>query len=174
MGRRRLAIAALALLVFGGGWWWSMRSNIDPRLVGTWHRRAGTTGPLIREFHDDAGVDWIDPHESGPWPGSTWQRIGDRIYIIPSTNGRTTFETARRLWRAFTYRVQYGIPSSECFQILELSYGRLRLQELGGASWLKGRVQTYYLDPERAAHPTDSIPDVELAPRPVDPETVAD
>jgi hypothetical protein len=51
--RRRLAVAALVLLVVSGRLWWAMRLTMNPRLVGTWMADVGTRGSFGVGFKAD-------------------------------------------------------------------------------------------------------------------------
>lgn len=148
--RRRLTIAALALLAFGGGLWWSTRPKIDPRLVGTWKigpdrgaldQEYFPTGSFQTEFRVDGTT---EPDEARSDWRYEWQVVGN--YLLLDGFDKTTdrganwfskrFEVASFSVRAWWHRhptLSESVAADHVFEVLEISKDTIRLRNLNAS-----------------------------------------
>jgi hypothetical protein len=124
--RRRLAIAALVLVVFSGGLWWITRPRFDPRLVGTWTISDSPEHGMI--FRADGWFSKTHYVQSKGY-NARWRTEGDQVIISynaahPNPLERLLCEFHYRWWRA----AGGGRPMGyEHLQIIEITPDKLRV-----------------------------------------------
>jgi hypothetical protein len=112
--------------------WWSMRSTIDPRLVGTWIEDSDGPGFFGLRFHADGSQEECEtltndrPNWTSVW---RWSISGDVVTQIE--NVRPTRNVIRRakwvivkLWEKLT-------GTGWQYEIVELTDSRLTLRPIG-------------------------------------------